>query len=578
LSEKGIQTELDKKEDKTFKKVEKDPWNILLRKDKVTKDALDKKDIWLTKTEVDIIDSKDFQRLREVMQIPFADLVYVGATNTRFEHSIGTTDMVQKMIDNINMNADRWEGCERLNSRDMFIARLVGLLHDLAHLSFPHILEDGAIIKERQWADQDRIRKFLGEGSEIYNIIKKNIKEAFEKCGLPEWEEAFKEAIEDIKESLIITERGVNEAKREVVYADIVGNTICADILDYILRDLFHTGLEGQYDARILSFFVVKRVDGKRRVVLRLFKDGEYRETVLTSCMQILELRYQLAAKVYYHHTRRKARAMAVEMVAAAINAGILNKDKLLDMGGIALREYILNFNFPTNEKNDAGKKEYLQIAKNLAESLKNRRLYDVLYETSIKDSRAKQRIEEVEFDWKKRFEFEREIEKLFGLPLGSIIIFAPRKSMDAKKTLDTLVEVPSSWGPVVKTLDSLERDDFPDEYKDIYEVISLTKKTIIRKHELLWKLTVYVNKSVEAEKRKRVKGFLEQWFNGAAPVTAVEAIAEREKLTLAPTMYTQIAEEINGIIAGTADPARSLFTQTLDAARSYLNQLGNKK
>ncbi|MEM3786645.1 MAG: HD domain-containing protein, partial [Nitrososphaeria archaeon] len=289
MSKENIQTTLDSKEEREVIKEEKDPWGLLLRKDKVTKDVLDKKDIWLTKTEVDIIDSEDFQRLREVMQIPFADLVYIGATHTRFEHSIGTLDMVQKMIDNINMNAERWDGCEKLTSRDIFIARLVGLLHDLAHLSFPHILEDGAIVEERQWADQDRIKKFLSEGAKICEIIKKNIKEAFVKCKASGWEEAFKEAIEDIKESLIIIEKGVKEAKREVVYADIVGNTICADILDYILRDLLHAGLEGQYDARILSFFVVKRVDGKRRVVLRLFKDGEYRDSVLSSCMQILD-------------------------------------------------------------------------------------------------------------------------------------------------------------------------------------------------------------------------------------------------------------------------------------------------
>lgn len=576
MSKEKIQTFLvEEKKGEKEKEVKKDPWVLLLKRDKVTKDALDKKDVWLTKTEVEIIDSKDFQRLREIAQIPFADFVYIGATHTRFEHSIGTLHMVQTMIDNINVNADRWDGYERLTPRDIFIARLVGLLHDLAHLPYPHILEDGAIIKEKQWADKDRITKFLSARSEIYIIIEKNIKEAFEKCKLPNWEEAFKETMEDIKESLVIIEKGVKEAKREVIYADIVGNTICADILDYIPRDLFHTGLEGQYDARILSFFVVKTIDGRRRVVLRLFKDGEYRDSVLSSCMQILELRYDLASKVYYHHTRRKARAMAVEMVGSAIKAGVLNKDNLLDVGGIALREYILNFK--DDKIVEIEKKNYLKISQKLAEDLKSRKLYDVLYETAIRDSRARGLIEEIEYDWEKRFETEREIEKLFGLMPGSLIIFVPSKSMDAKKTLDTLVEVPFSWGPKVKTLDNLERSDFPDEYRDIYEVITLTKDTIIRKHELLWKLTVYVHRDVDAQVRKKIKALCEQWFRGAAPVTAIEALAEHEKVTLTPTMYTQIAEEVTKVLAGAVPPPKplsgSLFTQALDTARHLLNE-----
>jgi len=238
MEKKEVQTFLE--EEKRNDEIENDPWTLLLEEVKVTKDPLDKKDIWLNKAEVEIIDSQDFQRLREVSQIPFADFVYIGATHARFEHSIGIVYMVQTMIDNANKNADRWESCERLSSRDIFITRLVGLLHDLAHLSYPHILEDGAIFKEKQWADKERIKKFVGENTEIYSIIEENIEEAFKECKNPGWKEAFKEAIEDIKESLRIIEEGVKGGEREVVFADIVGNTICADILDYVPRDIFH--------------------------------------------------------------------------------------------------------------------------------------------------------------------------------------------------------------------------------------------------------------------------------------------------------------------------------------------------
>jgi len=565
-------------EEGKIKREEMDPWALLLKDIKVTKDPLDGKDIWLNKVEVEIIDSQDFQRLREISQIPFADFIYIGATHTRFEHSIGTLYMIQSMIDNINKNAVRWEHCEKLSSRDIFITRVVGLIHDLAHLTYPHILEDGAIFKEKQWADKDRIKKFLSENTKIYSIIEENIKEVFKKCKRP-WEGAFKEAIEDIKESVRIIEEGVEGVKREVVFADIVGNTVCADILDYIPRDILHTGLSGKYDDRILSYFVVKKIDGKRRVVLRLYKDDEYRDSVLSSYMQILDLRYQLASKVYYHHTRRKARAMAAEMVGESMLAGILDKKGLLEMGGIALREYILNFE--KDKLNSEEKKKHLKIAKSLANDLKNRQLYEILHEVRIVDLRAKERIREIQEEWEKRHKTEREIEELFGLEPGSILIFAPIESMEAKKTLGTLVEIPIVWGSIVKTFDELNEDDFPDEYRDVYEVINKTKKIIIRKHELLWKLSVYARRDVDEQKKEKVKTLVDQWFRGAPPVTAVEALAEQKGIKVTPTSYTEIATHTNKALVGAfpskSHSSKSLFTQALDIAISNFGERNEK-
>lgn len=552
-------------------KIETDPWALLLLPEKETRDALSKKDIRLTKLEVEIIDSPEFQRLREIQQIPFADFVYIGATHTRFEHSIGILDKIQTIIDNINRNADRWKDCEKLSAKDIVITRIIGLIHDLAHLAYPHILEDGAIFKERQWADKERLEKFLGKNSRIYTVIKRHIEEAFKKCGKSGWEEAFNEVIEDIRESLRVIEEGGEGAEREVIFADIVGNTICADVLDYIPRDIFHTGLGGQYDDRIFSFFVIKRLNGKRRLVIRLFKNNKYRDAVLSSCMEILELRYQLASKVYYHHTRSKARAMATEMVSASIKAGILNKAQLLEMGGVALREYILNFN-EENLNGDKEKIKHLNVARKLARHLKERNLYDVLYEQEIIELRAKEIVKELQEDWEKRYETEREIETLFELEPGDLIIFAPSRAMDAKKTLKSLVEVPSAWEVNIKTLDELERSDFPDEYRGLYDIIAATKSTLIQKHELLWKLNVYVKKDVDIQKRAKIKTLLEQWFKGLPPVTAIEALAEQKQIKLPPTKFTEIAHEIMRI-ARAAPSKKSLFVVAIDVARSLLSE-----
>ena len=49
--------------------------------------------------ERDIINHPAFQRLRRIRQLSLTDMVYSGATHTRFEHSIGVMQMATDMYD-----------------------------------------------------------------------------------------------------------------------------------------------------------------------------------------------------------------------------------------------------------------------------------------------------------------------------------------------------------------------------------------------------------------------------------------------------------------------------------------------
>ena len=84
------------------------------------------------------VQSRPFQRLRRVKQLGFSELVYPGATHTRFAHSIGvyhTAKLLMKTIHKqIGNNAEFNDG-----RRDQAIA--ASLLHDLGHGPFSHAFE-----------------------------------------------------------------------------------------------------------------------------------------------------------------------------------------------------------------------------------------------------------------------------------------------------------------------------------------------------------------------------------------------------------------------------------------------------
>lgn len=63
--------------------------------------------ITINEWEREIIDHWAFQRLRRIKQLALTDMVYPGATHTRFEHSLGVMHIATQMFDSIvEKNAD----------------------------------------------------------------------------------------------------------------------------------------------------------------------------------------------------------------------------------------------------------------------------------------------------------------------------------------------------------------------------------------------------------------------------------------------------------------------------------------
>jgi HD superfamily phosphohydrolase len=83
-----------------------------------------------------LIQTPEFQRLRRIRQLGFSELVFPGATHTRFAHSLGVFHTARRLTELLR---------ERLGSNDdAEQARLVccaALLHDIGHGPFSHAFE-----------------------------------------------------------------------------------------------------------------------------------------------------------------------------------------------------------------------------------------------------------------------------------------------------------------------------------------------------------------------------------------------------------------------------------------------------
>src|SRR3712207_5054983 len=86
-----------------------------------------------------------FQRLRYVLQLGLAYLVYPGATHSRFEHALGAYHLARRTL---ALLEERGE-LRQAPADEPAVVRAAALLHDVGHYPFSHALEEiGAVHHE----------------------------------------------------------------------------------------------------------------------------------------------------------------------------------------------------------------------------------------------------------------------------------------------------------------------------------------------------------------------------------------------------------------------------------------------
>ncbi len=208
--------------------------------------------------ELQILDSPLIQRLRNINQLGLAVLTYPSAHHSRFEHTLGVTALVTKMVDSINDGYHpEGRGDERtVQQSDHDKLRLAAILHDVGHCFFSHL-------SERMYGNTDEFQA-LKSSFEIFSSAQPHEILAYVIVNTPSFKEFFVSCVDypekvDVDEffddigrmivgATIDTVHNINGKRVQKRYlTEMINGQFDADSLDYLRRDSYITGLSLTY-------------------------------------------------------------------------------------------------------------------------------------------------------------------------------------------------------------------------------------------------------------------------------------------------------------------------------------------
>ncbi|OYV71369.1 MAG: hypothetical protein B7Z72_06875, partial [Gemmatimonadetes bacterium 21-71-4] len=210
-----------------------------------------------------LVDTPQFQRLRNVRQLGLAHLVYPGATHTRFEHALGAYHLARRALALL----DEGGFLDHALRAEAGVVRAAALLHDIGHYPFSHALEAiGALHHEE-------VARPLVTGGAIGALL-------------------TAELGDDAPARVIALIRGESTSPLQ----GLISGSLDLDKIEYLRRDAFMCGVAyGEIDAdRLLNSMTVVTdpETGARR--LGIVEKG------LAALESLLFAKYQMYRNVYW--------------------------------------------------------------------------------------------------------------------------------------------------------------------------------------------------------------------------------------------------------------------------------------
>jgi HD superfamily phosphohydrolase len=322
-----------------------------------------------------IIDTPEFQRMKEIKQLGLCHHVYSAAVHTRFEHSLGVYHLAGKMInkmqqeypdreyDIIELGPDK----KKLTPLIAECIKIAALCHDIGHGPFSHIFDDILL------RDSDHCNKHHETRSclIIQMLCERELKKELDQNHI-----SFIKSIIDPKDNHF-------GALYQIVSNHL--NGIDVDKFDYLARDSINLGLESQFNTnRLIDEFII---DYNGNIA--------YPKHCSIDIYQLFHSRYMMHKKVYSHKTVKLIELMLADIFLKVdkifnISASIDNMETFCKLTDNTIYYYIQSVINPPlfiHNNLDYQQKKAVIDANELYQNIKIRNLYKQIFEISDEDN-----------------------------------------------------------------------------------------------------------------------------------------------------------------------------------------------
>ena len=228
-----------------------------------------------------LVDTEDFQRLRNISQLGFVHLVYPGARHSRFEHSLGVYHLAKQFLTRLLQCDEPPE----LSDEDIRVFLAATLLHDLGHYPFSHTLEELAPFFV---SHEQRARRLIEDPKgQVYTVLRDEL------------------GVDPVRVANVIDYESPDHKipDRDLLLANILSGTLDPDKIDYLLRDSMFCGVPFGESVNRDRLIASIRYDPERRRLAITSKGVSAVESLVFT-------NYLMYRNVYWHHTVRAATAM----------------------------------------------------------------------------------------------------------------------------------------------------------------------------------------------------------------------------------------------------------------------------
>ncbi len=255
-----------------------------------------------------IVDTPQFQRLRDIRQLGGVYYVFPGGSANRFEHCIGTCHLTQVFLNCLKSTQHEIPIEARFNAKDELCLLVAALTHDLGHGIWSHLFDQ----KFMPAAKPDSTWEHEHASIDILDYLLKDNKIDLAIYGLDNNDLQF------IKELIVGSPKKANfkwigRGLKTYLY-DIVANKSCeidTDKFDYFARDCKHINISKSFDDnRLMKFSAVYEVNGELRIC--------YNKKEAWNVYELFHTRFTLHRRAYQHRVSMLVEHMLCEALLLA--------------------------------------------------------------------------------------------------------------------------------------------------------------------------------------------------------------------------------------------------------------------